>query len=34
MHVYRLRNGKIVGFEEFVDTAAQASGFTPDAAIR
>jgi ketosteroid isomerase-like protein len=34
MHVYRLRNGKIIAFEEFVDTAAQASGFTPDAAMR
>jgi ketosteroid isomerase-like protein len=30
MHAYRLRDGKIVSFEEFVDTAAQAAGFTPD----
>lgn len=26
-HVYTLRNGKVVKFEEFVDTAAQAAAF-------
>jgi ketosteroid isomerase-like protein len=34
MHSYRLRNGKIIAFEEFVDTAAQAEGFTPAGAGR
>jgi ketosteroid isomerase-like protein len=29
MHAYRFRNGKIIAFEEFVDTAAQAAGFAP-----
>lgn len=30
VHNYRLRNGKVIEFEEFADTADQAASFTPD----
>jgi ketosteroid isomerase-like protein len=29
VHLYTLCNGKIVRFEEFIDTAAVAAGFVP-----
>jgi ketosteroid isomerase-like protein len=32
VHLYTLRDGRVVRFEEFADTAAQAAAFEPDAA--